>query len=77
MSIKLGSTGCGKVLISEFQLAQGETMEIPASRTCGGAEVRRRRSIVCNRSIEVAIDFVEYQTWWQSRAMITVAKISS
>ena len=64
-------------MISEFQLAQGEAMEIPASRTCGGAEIRRGRSVVYDRSIKVAIDFVEYQTWWQRRAMITFAKISS
>ena len=44
LSIKLGSTGCGKVLTSEYQMAQGEAIEVPASRAC-------RRSIVDNRSI--------------------------
>ena len=35
LGIKLGSTGCGKVLISEIQMAQGEAIEVTASRTGG------------------------------------------
>ena len=53
MGIKLGSTGCGEVLISEFQMAQGKAIEVTASRTCGGAEIGRGWSIVYDRSIEV------------------------